>query len=85
MNANTNKIEIGLIEEVFPDRQNTDEPMKLKSTQDAPFFLSVGILRGIESSGGDLIVMDLDSVEIQCIDQVLHLLVDKEQRVRGFE
>ena len=64
MNANTNKIEVGLLEEVFPDRQNTDQAVKLNSSIDAPFFISVGILRGTETNGGDLIVMDLNSIEI---------------------
>lgn len=48
-----------------------------------PFVVSVGVLR--DEVDGDLIVLDCDSVEIQCVDQVLHLAIDTQCRVHGFE
>ena len=48
-----------------------------------PFIVSVGVIR--DEVDGDLIVLDCDSVEIQCVDQILHLAVDKECRIYAFE
>ena len=48
-----------------------------------PFVVSVGVLR--DEVDGDLIVLDCDSVEIQCVDQILHLAVDDQCRVYAFE
>ena len=48
-----------------------------------PFVVSVGVLR--DPVDGDLIVLDCDSVEIQCVDQVLHLSVDGQCRIHAFE
>lgn len=31
LNNNTGKIEVGLVEEVYTDKQNTDQPVKIKS------------------------------------------------------
>ena len=45
LNANTNKIEVGLVEEVYTDRANTDALVKLKSARDAPYIVSVAVVR----------------------------------------
>ena len=66
MNANTSKIEVGLLEEVYTDKENTDQLMNIKSTASMPFVVSVALLR--DENEGDLIVLDCDNVEIQCID-----------------
>jgi exosome complex RNA-binding protein Rrp42 (RNase PH superfamily) len=65
LNANTNKIEVGLVEEVYTDRANTDALVKLKSACDAPYIVSVAIVRDAQA---DMVVLDCDSVEIQCVD-----------------
>lgn len=36
----------------------------------------MGICRDCEE--GDIILIDCDSIEIQCVDQILHIAVDKE-------
>ena len=66
MNANTNKIEVGLFEEVYTDKDNTDQLIEIKSAKDAPFVVSVGVIR--DAVDGDLVVLDCDQVEIQCVD-----------------
>jgi len=48
-----------------------------------PFVVSVGVIR--DEVDGDLVVLDCDSVEIQCVDQILHLAVDNECRIYAFE
>ncbi len=45
LNANSNKIEVGLAEEVYTDRDNTDKLLKLQTTEKAPFIVSVGVMR----------------------------------------
>lgn len=78
LNSNTNHIEVGLLEEVYPSRQNTDEPVRLKSAVRGPHLLSVGVVREIDQSSGsvfDATVLDCDSLEIQCVDQILHLSI----------
>jgi len=66
MNANTSKIEVGLLEEVYTDKDNTDQLQSISSTQSMPFIVSVGVMR--DEVDGDLVVLDCDSVEIQCVD-----------------
>lgn len=66
LNANTNKIEMGLMEEVYADKDNTDQLQTIASTQNMPHVISVAVLR--DEIDGDLIVLDCDSVEIQCVD-----------------
>jgi hypothetical protein len=46
----------------------------LKSAKDAPYVVSVGILR--DEVDGDLVIIDCDEVEVQCVDQILHVAVD---------
>ena len=48
-----------------------------------PFVVSVGVLR--DEIDGDLVILDCDSVEIQCVDQILHLAVDRNCRIYAFE
>ena len=62
MNANTSKIEVGLLEEVYTDKDNTDQLVSISSTKSMPFVVSIAILR--DEIDGDLIVLDCDSVEI---------------------
>lgn len=44
--------------------------------------MTVGILRG---EAGDVVVLDCDATESQCVDQLVHLSIDKEMRIHGFE
>lgn len=48
-----------------------------------PHVVSVAVLR--DEIDGDLVVLDCDSVEIQCVDQILHLAVDAENKVHALE
>ena len=48
-----------------------------------PFVVSVGVVR--DEIDGDLIILDCDGVEIQCIDQILHLSIDKRGKIFAFE
>ena len=66
LNSNTNKIEVGLLEEVYTDKDNTDQLVQVESAQEAPFVISIGVVRDAED--GDLVVLDCDGVEIQCVD-----------------
>lgn len=81
LNANSNKIEVGLVEEIYPDKANTDSMVQLASSVEAPWILSVGVMREQEL---DIVVLDVDAFEIQCVDQILHLAVDSKMQVRGF-
>ena len=83
MNANTNKIEVGLLEEVYTDKDNTDQLQQIDSASSMPFVVSVGVIR--DEVDGDLVVLDCDSVEIQCVDQILHLAVDSECSIYAIE
>jgi len=66
LNANTNKIEVALAEEVYTNQENTDTLINLRSVATAPFIISLGICR--DPVEGDIILMDCDSIEIQCVD-----------------
>ena len=66
LNSNTNKIEVGLVEEVYPDKDNTDQLVVLKSVKACPFVVSIGIIR--DEVDGDLVVLDCDENEVQCVD-----------------
>ena len=48
-----------------------------------PYVVTVGVIR--DEVDGDLVVLDCDSVEIQCVDQLLHLTVDSDCRIYAFE
>ena len=81
LNANSNKIEVGLVEDIYPDKANTDALLQISSAQDAPFIVSIALMRDQQQ---DIVVLDVDAFEIQCVDQILHLAVDSKMRVRGF-
>jgi hypothetical protein len=55
--SNTGKIEVGLVEEVYEDQDNTDKLMTLSSVRNAPFIISFGIIR---DPAQDIIVIDCD-------------------------
>lgn len=61
LNANSNKIEVGLVEEIYPDKANTDALVLLPSVQDSPFIVSIGIMRDQQQ---DIVVLDVDAFEI---------------------
>ena len=81
LNANSNKIEVGLVEEIYPDKANTDALQEITSTRDSPFIVSVALMRDQQQ---DIVVLDVDAFEIQCVDQVLHLAVDTKMLIHGF-
>lgn len=76
MNNNTGQIEVGLVEEVYTDKENTDTPVLLKSSQNAPHVISLGV---IVDEGGDtealpvLPLLDASPDEMLCLDQILHI------------
>lgn len=61
LNANSNKTEIGLVEEIYTDRENTDQTVELKSANEAPVIVSVAL---VHDSDRDIVVHDVDAVEI---------------------
>lgn len=83
MNAGTNQIEIDLVEEVYLDKENTDQLLQLRSTANAPYVISVAVCSDQGTGEGDVVVLDCDSIEIQCVDQILHLAIDKDLRVHA--
>jgi hypothetical protein len=74
---------VGLAEEIYEDQENTDSLKTPNSVKVAPFILSVGFVRN--PSGDDSIIIDCDDVELQCVDQVLHLAVDSKMRIHAME
>lgn len=44
LNNNTGKIEVGLVEDVYADKENTDQPIVLKSVANVPIVISLGIV-----------------------------------------
>ena len=61
-NENTGKIEVGLLEEIYEDQENTDQLKTLPSAKSAPYVLSRGIIRN--AAGEDSIVVDSDEIEM---------------------
>lgn len=45
LNTNSNKIEVGLVEEIYTDKSNTDQLVELKSAKEAPYVVSIGLVR----------------------------------------
>ena len=45
LNANSNKIEVGLVEEIYPDRANTDALNEIRSARDPPHIVSIALMR----------------------------------------
>lgn len=68
LNNNTQKIEVGLVEEVYTDRENTDQTLQLKSKAVAPFVISIGIIRSNFGDESFSILLDPDQTELNCVD-----------------
>jgi len=51
---------VGLTEEIYEDKENTDRLERLKSVRDAPYVISVGLIR---DESADTVVMDCDDFE----------------------
>jgi hypothetical protein len=45
--------------------------------------LSLGFIRN--AAGEDSIVVDSDEIEMQCVDQIVHLAVDSKMRIHAIE
>ena len=84
VNNNTGKIEVGLVEEVYMDKENTDAPLVLKSQEHCPYVISLGVVRP-RGQKTPVIVLDPTEVELQCVDQVLHFAVDRDLKIHGLE
>lgn len=54
----------------------------MPSVRQAPFIVSVAVVRDVQQ---DIVILDLDSVEIQCVDQIVHVCIDKNMKIWGFE
>ena len=80
LNNNTGKIEVGLVEEVYADKENTDQLIKIKS--ESPFIVSIGVIRDA-ACDEMLILLDPDQVEMQCIDQTIHIAIDSRLKVHS--
>lgn len=83
-NENTGKVEVGLAEEIYEDQDNTDSLKALPSAKQLPFLLSIGFVRH-PAGGEDALILDLDDVELQCVDQVVHLAIDSKLRLHAME
>lgn len=81
VNHNSNKIEVGLVEEIYTDRDGADQLMPVEKCENAPYVVTVGVLRGNQS---DVVLLGLDQIETQCVDQLLHIAVSKDLRIQGF-
>ena len=55
VNNNTGQIELGLVEEVYTDKENTDQPLVLRSKDYAPFVVSIGFTA---SEGKPIAIVD---------------------------
>ena len=82
-NENTGKIEVGLTEEIYEDQENTDTVKHIKSAHNAPYVLSIGFVRN--AAGEDSILVDGDDIELQCVDQILHVSIDSKLRIHAIE
>jgi len=67
VNNNTGQIEIGLVEEVYTDKENTDQPLVLKSKDHAPFVISVGVIN-MEGDASPMVIVDANQTELNCVD-----------------
>lgn len=59
-NNNTGKIEVGLVEEIYEDQENTDKLERLKSSNKAPYLISIGFVR---DEAEDIVALDADEFE----------------------
>ena len=48
---------MGLLEEVYEDKENTDQLVKIQSAAMAPYIISVGFIR---DAYNDIVVLDCD-------------------------
>jgi exosome complex RNA-binding protein Rrp42 (RNase PH superfamily) len=83
-NENTGKIDVGLAEEIYEDQENTDTLKGLSSAKNAPYIVSIGFVRN-STGGEDAIVVDCDEMELQCVDQIMHIAVDSRLKIHGIE
>lgn len=81
VNSNTGAIEIGLVEDVYTDKQNTDKPVRMVSAASAPYLVSLGIVQLQKTH----VLHDATSTELSCLDQVLHLSVDRNLKIHGMQ
>ena len=77
MNNNTGLIEVGLVEEVHTDKENTDKPVIMASAANAPFVISLGVIadEGDAQALPILPLLDASIEEMSCLDQILHIAV----------
>jgi hypothetical protein len=67
LNNNTGKIEVGLVEEVYADKENTDQPIIIKSACHSPYIVSVAIIRNESQAEDDqqmIVLLDPDQTEM---------------------
>lgn len=77
LNNNTGLIEVGLVEEIHPDKENTDKLVTLTSAERSPFVISLGIIAD-ESDTQTLPLLPLLDASIEemcCLDQILHVAI----------
>ena len=72
-----------MVEEIYTDKDNTDQLVTLKSAARAPYIVTVAVMR--DARGDDIVIMDCDSLECQCVDQLVHFCVSADLRVSGFQ
>lgn len=53
---------MALAEEVYTDKENTDQLIAIKSADAAPHVISIGVCR--DGGEGDMVIMDCDAIEI---------------------
>jgi len=56
----------------------------LPSAKNAPYIISVAFVRN-PLGGEDSIISDCDEIELQCVDQIIHLSVDSKMRIYALE
>ena len=69
------------MEDVYTDQENTDKPAVLKSCKHAPYVISVGLINLSKL----LDILDSTPEELNCVDQILHIAVDKQMRIHAVE
>ena len=72
-----------MVAEVYTNKENTDQAIKLKSVAQAPYLISLGVVMNEDSDF--IILLDFDQNEIQCVDQILHVSVDKNLKIHAIE
>ena len=59
--------------------------MKIKSWEFAPYVISIGIIRSESENQSFSILLDADQTELNCVDQILHISIDKHLRIHSLE